>query len=65
MTNAIKRLYTQIKNWFYPVYTQESIDHPDRQICEMKCYKNGKYTHTVNMHYFTQEQVERLQGYNK
>ncbi len=47
----IKRLTEKIKALFYPVYTQEEINHPEKHELEVKCYKNGKYTHTVTIHY--------------
>lgn len=53
-------IYNSIKNRFYPVYTQEKINHPDKQELELKCYKNGKYTHTVVIHYFTEDQIRRF-----
>jgi hypothetical protein len=54
------RIYAVISSRFYPVYTQEQIDHPDKQELEVKCFKNGKYTHTVTFHYFTEEQIKRF-----
>lgn len=54
------RICAVISSRFYPVYTQEQINHSDKQELEVKCYKNGKYTHTVTMHYFTEEQIKRF-----
>ena len=54
------RIYAVISSYFYPVYTQEQINHPDKQELEVKCFKNGKYTHTVTLHYFTKEEIKRL-----
>ena len=54
------RIYTFISSLLYPVYTQEQINHPDKQELEIKCFKNGKYTHTVILHYFTEEQIKRF-----
>ena len=54
------RIYAIISSRFYPVYTQEQINHPDKQELEVKCYKNGNYTHTVTIHYFTEEEIRRL-----
>lgn len=48
-----------------PVYHQEITKHPDRQVMEYKCFKNGKYTHTVDLHYFTKEQIDELQQVQK
>jgi hypothetical protein len=40
------RIYAVISSRFYPVYTQEQINHPEKQELEVKCYKNGKYTYS-------------------
>jgi hypothetical protein len=54
------RIYAVISSRFYPVYTQEQISHPEKQELEVKCYINGKYTHTVTLYYFTDEQIKRF-----
>lgn len=51
-----------IHSFFVPKYTQDWIDNKEQQCWEIKCYKNGKYTHTVNMHYFTEKQIERFKN---
>jgi hypothetical protein len=54
------RIYAVISSRFYPVYTQEQINHPEKQELEVKCYRNGKYTHTVTILHFTEEQIKRF-----
>lgn len=56
------RLYFVIRSFFVANYTQEWVDNKEQQCWEIKCYKNGKYTHTVNMYYFTKEQIERFKN---
>ena len=58
--NIIKKVIKNIIREFKPVYTQVVTDVPDEQYYEYKCYKNDKYTHTVNMHYFTTEQINKF-----
>lgn len=53
---------TTLYKYLYPIYTQEYTDHPTEQFKEIKCYKNGEYTHTVNLHYFTNEEIEKFQN---
>lgn len=48
-----------------PVFHQETTNHPDRQTLEVKCFKNGKYTHTVDVLYFTQGQIDELRAVQK
>lgn len=43
---------------FIPNYTKEYSDNVEQQYWEIKCYKNGKYTHSVSMYYFTKKQIE-------
>ena len=66
MKNIIKNLknsslFLKMINSFKNKYTQEYIDNEKEHYWEVKCYKNGKYTHTVNIHYFTKEQIEQFQ----
>jgi len=56
------KLFESIRSIFVPIFTQEWIDNTEKQYWEIKCYKNGKYTHTVNMHYFTNEQIDKLKN---
>lgn len=45
---------------FKDKYTQVvSIDETE-QCYLYNCYKNGKYTHTVKMHYYTEEQLNEF-----
>lgn len=56
----VKKLYNKFINLFKTKYTQTiSIDN-ENQCYVYKCYENGKYTHTVNMHYFTKEQIDEF-----
>jgi len=55
--NILKKIIKNIIREFKPEYTQVVNDVPDEQYYEYKCYKNGKYTHSVNIHYFTKEQI--------
>lgn len=57
------KILQKLKNIVKPIYTQEWNDNKEQQYWEIKCFKNGKYTHTVNMYYFTEKQIERLEKY--
>lgn len=59
MVNLINMLH-KIINFFIPKYTQDWSDNTEKQCYEIQCYKNGKYTHTVNMYYFTKEEIENF-----
>ena len=57
-------LLSYLKESFYkktPIFTQTYTDHPEKQICEVRCYCDEVYTHTVNILYFTKEQAKELQ----
>ena len=51
-----------IRRFFVTKYTQEWTNNKETQCYEIKCYMNGKYTHTVSMHYFTKEQISRIEN---
>ena len=36
-------------------------DDKENQIQEIHCHKDGEFSHTVRMHYFTREQFEQLE----
>lgn len=57
----MKRLYKKIISLFKDNYTQEISIDTENQCYVYKCYKNGKYTHTVNMYYYTKNQIKDFQ----
>lgn len=57
----MKRLYKKFISLFKDNYTQEISIDTENQCYVYKCYKNGRYTHTVNMHYFTTKQIQNFQ----
>ena len=56
----LTKLYNKFTNYFSPKYTQTISDNIIEKCYEYKCYKNGKYTHTCKMHYFTKEQIDEF-----
>ena len=56
----IIKLYNKFIGLFKPKYTQTISNDEQNQCYVYKCYKNGKYTHTVNMHYFTAAQIDNF-----
>lgn len=61
MINKILRILN-LKKPEEPKYTLEYIDHPEEQITEVRCYKDGIYRHSINILYFTQEQIDKIQN---
>lgn len=44
-----------------PVFTQKYLPpNEEEQYQEIKCFRNGVYTHTVKLYYFTKDQVDGL-----
>jgi len=58
--NKIFTLYIFIYRKFKIKYYEEWSDNKEDRCFEIKCYKNDVYTHTVKLHYFTKEQVDKF-----
>jgi hypothetical protein len=54
----------KLKDWIFPPkFTHDEWVNNESERCyECRCYKDGKFTHTVKMHYFSPEQIERLRN---
>ena len=49
------------KFWKKPKITLEYMPaNEENQTVEIKCFRDGLYSHSVTMRYFTTEQVDRL-----
>ena len=59
----IMNLIKRIKQFFKPEYTQEWCEpNREEQTQEVKGFKNGKYIKSIIIHYFTEEQANKIKN---
>lgn len=62
MIKKIIKYYKDFLDLFKDKYTQEVSIDTVNQCYVYKCFKNGEYTHSVNVHYYTEEQIQQFQN---